>query len=204
VESSERHTQAKLRFSTFEEYLAYDDESDNLYELVDGSLVKLPPESEPNDSIANFLFLKFAQFGIPFRLIRPGKCEIQVPVLQPKDAANRYPDLVILDEVHLTLTQKRLTIKIEMPPPLLVVEVLSPGRANRERDTDRKRAQYAKRGIPEYWLIDPEYRAILVLKLEGEQYVEVGQFGEKDSIQSQLEMLQGFQMTVEQILRADG
>jgi Uma2 family endonuclease len=196
-------TQAKLRFSTFEEYLTYNDDSDDRYELVNGALVKLPPESELNDSIANFLFLKLVHFGIPFRLIRPGKCEIQVPVLQPKDAANRYPDLVILDEVHLTLTQKRLTIKIEMPPPLLVAEILSPGKANRERDSDRKRAQYARRGISEYWLIDPEYQVIKVLKLEEAQYIEVGQFRGKDCIQSQLKMLEGFQITAEQVLSAE-
>lgn len=143
-------TQAKPRFSSFEEYLDYDDGTDNCYELIDGELVELPPESEPNDTIANFLFLKFVELGIPFRLIRPGKCEVQVPVLQRKDSANRYPDLVIFVEIHLSLLQKRLTIKIEMPPPRLVVEVLSPGKANRSRDLDRKRAQYAQRGIPEY------------------------------------------------------
>ncbi|KAM3101755.1 Uma2 family endonuclease [Phormidesmis sp. 146-12] len=197
-------TVAKPRFSTFEEYLAYDDGSDNRYELVDGALIKLPPESELNDSIANFLFLKFAALGIPFRLIRPGKCEIQVPVLHKQDAANRYPDLVILDEVHLTLTQKRLTIKIDMPPPLLVAEVVSPGRTNRERDSNRKRAQYAKRGIAEYWLLDPEYQVITVLKLQGEQYIEMGQFRGGDVVQSQLEMLQGLRLTTQEILAADG
>jgi Uma2 family endonuclease len=167
-------TQAKLL--TFEEYLAYDDGTDNRYELIDGELFALPPESEPNDFIANLLFLKLVSAGFPPRLVRPGKCEIQVPVFQKGDAANRFPDLVILDEAHLSLTEKRLTIKRDMPPPQLVVEVLSPGKTNRERDLVRKRAQYAKRGIPEYWLVDRETETITVLRLEDEQYVEVGQF----------------------------
>ncbi len=31
---------------TLEEYLAYDDSTDNRYELVDGRLVTMPPESD--------------------------------------------------------------------------------------------------------------------------------------------------------------
>lgn len=45
-------TQAKPRFRTFEEYLNYDDGSDRRYELVNGELIELPPESEPNNAIA--------------------------------------------------------------------------------------------------------------------------------------------------------
>lgn len=177
-------TQAKPKFATFEEYLEYDDGTDNRYELIDGELIALPPESEPNDFIANLLFLNLVNAGFPVRLVRPGKCEVQVPVLEHGDAANRFPDFLILDEVHLSLTQKRLTIKIEMPPPLMVAEVLSPGKTNRERDLIRKRAQYAKRGILEYWLIDRENQSITVLRLQDEQYVEVGQFQGKQSIVS--------------------
>jgi Uma2 family endonuclease len=49
-----------------------------------------------------------------------------------------------------------LFITREMPPPRLVVEVVSPGKKDRDRDYIAKRQQYAERGIPEYWLIDPE------------------------------------------------
>jgi Uma2 family endonuclease len=62
-------TQAKPRFSTFEEYLSYDDGTGDRYQLIDGELVALPPESEANDYIANHLFLVFANAGIPPRLI---------------------------------------------------------------------------------------------------------------------------------------
>lgn len=177
-------TQAKPKFSTFEEYLEYDDGTDNRYELIDAELVALPPESELNDFIPNLLLVKLIEAGVPLRLIRPHTCEVQVPVLEKKDAANRYPDLVVLEEVHLSLTEKRLTIKSDMPPPQLVAEVLSSGKANRERDLIRKRAQYAKRGIPEYWLIDRENQSITVLRLDREQYIEVGQYQGKQSIVS--------------------
>lgn len=89
---------------TFEQYLEIDDETESRYELADGRLVELPPESEPNTSIANYLFLQLVNAGMPFRLVQPHACELQVPVLQAGDPANRYPDLVILREEHLELT----------------------------------------------------------------------------------------------------
>jgi len=167
-------TISKSKKLTFEEYLNYQDDTDERYELIDGELVALPPESELNDWIAVHLFLLLATAQIVNpRLIRVHSCEIQVPVLGPKDAVNRYPDLVILREEHLALTQKRLTITRDMPPPRLVVEVVSPGRANRERDYEHKRRQYAALAIPEYWLIDPELGKIIIFQLAETGYQEV-------------------------------
>ncbi len=177
-------TQAKPRFSSFDEYLSYSDGLENRFELIDGELTELPPESEPNSAIATYLLLTLVSVGIPFRLIKTYICEIQVPVLQPKDAANRFPDLVVLREEHISLTERRLTITVEMPPPQLVVEVVSPGKTNRDRDYLRKRAQYAARGISEFWLIDPKDKIITVLELQGDDYVVFATFQANSTIVS--------------------
>ena len=161
---------------TFEDYLAYEDDTDNRYELIDGELVTLPPESEPNNAIVSYLFLVLVNSGIPWRCIKTHLCEIQVPILREGDAANRYPDLVVLRPEHILLTATRLTITQTMPPPQLVVEVVSPGRVGRDRDYISKRSQYAARSIPEYWIVDPQEQMITVLRLESDQYVEVGVF----------------------------
>ena len=58
----------------------------------------------------------------------------------------------------------------------MVVEVVSPGRVGRDRDYISKRAQYAARGIPEYWIVDPQEQMVAVLRLESGEYVEVGMF----------------------------
>ncbi|ASC74171.1 hypothetical protein XM38_051460 [Halomicronema hongdechloris C2206] len=169
---------------TFEQYLNRDDDTDKRYQLIDGRLIELPPESEPNTSLANYLFLQLVNAGLSFRLIQPHACELQVAVLQSGDPANRYPDLVVLRPEHLELTQRRLTITFDMLPPSLVVEVVSLGERNRQRDYDRKRSQYAARGIPEYWLIDPIDKVITVLQLESGSYQEVGRFSGQAQIQS--------------------
>jgi Uma2 family endonuclease len=40
---------------TLEEYLTYDDGTDTKYELVDGELVEMPPESDRNNLISLYL-----------------------------------------------------------------------------------------------------------------------------------------------------
>ena len=189
---------------TFEQYLEIDDGTDNRYELVDGRLVELPPESEPNTSLANYLFLQLVGAGMPFRRVQPHACELQVPVLQAGDPANRHPDLTILREEHLELTQRQLTITFDVLPPHLVAEVVSPGQRNRDRDYGRKRKQYASRGIPEYWLLDPEEQVIVVLQLDEGSYSEVGRFTGSTHVQSpELERLGiQLQLTAEQIFNA--
>jgi Uma2 family endonuclease len=194
-------TQVHKQKLTFEEYLTYEDDTDNRYELIDGELVTLPPESEPNTAIVSYLFLVLVNTGIPWRWIKLHICEIQVPILREGDAANRYPDLVVLQPEHILLTASRLTITQTMPPPQLVVEVVSPGRVGRERDYISKRAQYAARGIPEYWIVDPQKQMVAILRLESGEYVEVRVFqGEQALISPAFPQLN---LTAQQILRGE-
>jgi Uma2 family endonuclease len=120
--------------------------------------------------------------------------------LQQRDSQNRYPGLVLLRSEHLALAQKRLTIKLDMPPPELVMEVVSPGKTSRDRDYVCKRAQYANIGIPEYWIIDPKLQAVLVLVLEDRNDVEHGTYQGKDAIVSPT--VPTLNLTAEQIFAA--
>ena len=52
----------------------------------------------------------------------------------------------------------------------LVMEVVSDSASDRHRDLVEKRAEYARAGIPEYWIVDPEEGRITVLTLEGTEY----------------------------------
>jgi Uma2 family endonuclease len=179
-------TRTTLKFASFDQYLAWSNDPSNAvegcYELIDGELVGLPTESGLNDGIANYLFLMLVTAGVPFQLVRPGKCEIQVPVLQPGDAANRIPDLVVLREEHLPLIQKRLTITVDMPPPMMVVEVVSPEKKQRDRDYINKLAQYEAIAIPTYWIVDPEQNKITVFQLERSRYQSLGEFRNTDLV----------------------
>lgn len=154
---------------TLEEYLAYDDGTDNRYELVDGKLVGMPPESDRNNLIALFLLAEFIKL-LPLRLIRHKDTEI---VVTGNRTRVRVPDLLILtEELLAAIGGRRATITADMPSPILVVEVVSPGKANRDRDYRYKRSEYAARGILEYWIVDPELAKVTVLSLVDGLYEE--------------------------------
>lgn len=52
--------------------------------------------------------------------------------------------------------------------PTLVVEIVSP--STRETDRHTKRRLYASSGLPWYWIVDPESRAVEVYTLEAGSY----------------------------------
>lgn len=184
--------EVKPRFQSFEEYLAYDDGSDKLYELFNGELIEMPPESGINVQIANRIFLIFALL-IGTDRVRGHGLELEVR----GEPRNRYPDLTIILEEHIQQLAKRNTIRLSMLPPLLVVEVVSPGELQRDRDFIAKRLQYQDCGIPEYWIIDPENKSVLVLELIDGIYQDVGIFAGDDLVISP--QFQDLSLRVEQI-----
>ncbi|GGA05369.1 Uma2 family endonuclease [Okeania sp. KiyG1] len=171
--------QVKHKFQSFEEYLSYSNNSEKLCELFNGELIEMPLESGLNVEIANFLLLRFALL-LGHRRVRGQGLELEVRG-EPK---NCYPDLTIIREEHIQLLSKWNTIRLSMSPPLLVVEVVSPGEIQRERDYIAKRIQYQDCGIPEYWIVDPETKTILILELIGKNYTEVGSFSGNDLVLS--------------------
>lgn len=194
-------TQAKPRFRTFEEYLNYDDGTDRRYELVGGELVELPNESTLNTQIAVFLIAAFLQLNMPYRRLG---IKQQVAVSSSEVTA-REPDLIVhSEESALALDgQKQALLTFEMPAPLLVIEVVSPGKPgdkNYDRDYVEKPKEYAARGITEYWLIDPARSVVILLYLDGKQYGEIGQFKDSECIISPT--FPELRLTAEQVLRA--
>ena len=181
---------------TLEEYFKYDDGTDSQYELVAGELVAMPPESPKNVQISLFLLVNFLKFVPVNRL--SNKVEI---VVAGSRATTRIPDLVVLtDELATALeSATRSTITLDMPPPALVVEVVSPGKANEDRDYRYKRSEYAARGIAEYWIVDPQINAVTVLILVDGFYEET-RFTGNSAIASTI--FPEFQLTVEQVLNA--
>jgi Uma2 family endonuclease len=164
-------TFTKARFASFEEYLTADvsDLPEERCEYWDGELVPVMTESKFNDALANYLYLLFVQAGINYRLICPHSCEVEV-IGRPK---TRFPDLTVLEDVHLILMDKNTRVTRDMPPPRLVVEVVSPGaesKPNYIRDYQDKRNQYAAIAIHEYWIVDPDRAWVMVGTLVSGDY----------------------------------
>jgi Uma2 family endonuclease len=150
------------RRMTLEEYLDYDDGTDTRYALENGELVEVPSESDLNNLIAIYLLAELLKF-VPVRLLRRGS-EV---VVNGYRTTTRIPDLMVLSEglAEALLGAKRSVVMPDMPPPALVVEIVSPGSSSAARDYRYKRSEYAARGIAEYWIIDPQQSQITVLTL---------------------------------------
>jgi Uma2 family endonuclease len=168
-------------YLTFEEYLAYDDGTDTRYELVDGVLVKMPPESEENNDIARTLLFELAKY-LPVSLLAYKDTEVEV---SGRRATCRIPDLLVhtAESKAALAGTTRATITRDMPPPALVIEVVSPGQANHDRDYRYKHTEYAARGIAEYWIVDPEIKQVTVCQWNKGLY-EDNVYAGTDRIQS--------------------
>jgi Uma2 family endonuclease len=179
---------------TLEEFLVYDDGTDKLYELENGELIDMPSESEINRRIAMFLSIYFSQLGIPAYQLTM-KTEVAV---SGSRVSVRVPDLLVLSEELATAMDgaTRSIVLMDMPPPLLVVEVVSPNQE--KRDYRYKRTEYAARGIAEYWIVDPIQQQVTVLEwVEGlyEEKVFVGENQIESSIFGSLDL------TVDRVLQ---
>jgi Uma2 family endonuclease len=181
------------KLMTLEEYLNYDDGTDTPYELVNGELVPMPPESYQNQTIAMALVAKFLQLGIPSRRLMV-KVEI---VIVGGRSTTRVPDLTLLSEELVLELQEtnRSTILTDMTSPTLVVEVVSPKQD--KRDYRYKRSEYAVRQISEYWIVDPILNKVTILELVEGLYEEKVYTGDEQIISPQFPE---FNLTATQIL----
>ncbi|MFS8837706.1 Uma2 family endonuclease [Synechococcus sp. R6-5] len=93
----------------------------------------------------------------------------------------------------------RGTIRLPMPPPLLVEEVVCPGVDHEKRDDQDKPKDYAARGIPEYWIVDPAKQSVSAVRWVGGEYEGEVKTGSGRIVSSVLPQLD---LSAEDILQA--
>jgi Uma2 family endonuclease len=154
--SGRSQTNATTKCMTLEAYLTYDDGTDTRYELVDGVLVAMGAENPLNPRIAMMLVFAFARIGVPEENLA---IRHQVNVSSTKATA-RQPDLIVhSDASDAAIMADGKILRAGEAAPLLVVEGASNtlnDRKSYRRDYEEKPVEYAERGIPEMWIIDPD------------------------------------------------
>lgn len=70
--------------------------------------------------------------------------------------------------------------------PELVVEVLSPGRVNEQRDREVKLSLYSRQGVQEYWIVDWRTRTVELYRRDGAELRLVATLRGEASITSPL------------------
>jgi Uma2 family endonuclease len=125
----------------------------NKYELVRGELFVTPPPSNAHEEVCAVLTRMLEPYVARHRLGRIYHPRAVIRVL----GSEVEPDLMVRP------VPPRTSVAWEDAPlPHLVVEVLSD--TTRRRDLSQKRSLYVDAGIPEYWMVDGERRAIAVVR----------------------------------------
>jgi Uma2 family endonuclease len=164
------------------------------YEIIDGELfVSRAPGDEHQYTTAQFTYElvswnRTSAAGEVF--IGPGV------IFSISDAVE--PDVVWLS--HERLVRFEEADRHLHGAPELVVEVLSPGAANRRRDLERKLRLYSERGVLEYWAADPRAQTVRVFRPGPTgALVLVATLGRDDTLTSPV--LPGFSAAVARLFR---
>ncbi|PHV63370.1 Uma2 family endonuclease [Cyanobacterium aponinum] len=151
---------------SFQQYLQYHDDTDTLYELVDGGLIPMSLGTGKHGDITEFINDLFKSIIKQENLPWTSK-DMKVGVRSPRGRkwdTSRIPDVTVLPvEQWQNLANREAVIDFNETPPILVVEVVSP--STRKTDYRSKRTEYAMLEIPEYWIIDPDEQIVTICTL---------------------------------------
>lgn len=172
-----------------EAYLWLTDRTTRLLEFTDGYIEVPPMPTDQHQTILLFLYELLATFLRPLG----GKVLVAPLRVQIRNGKYREPDIVLVRSANDPRRQNRFWLGADV-----VVEIVS--LEGPERDLVEKRADYAEAGIPEYWIIDPQTEAILVLVLQGSVYIEHGVFARGTAATSVA--LEGFAVSVSAVFDA--
>lgn len=135
---------------TYDDLAAFPDDG-RRHELLDGEHLVTPSPRTRHQRVLVHLVTALERHCGEHGLGRvyPGPVDL---VFSPNDVL--VPDLVFVSSARLaTVTETRITAA-----PEIVVEILSPSTARRDRGA--KRRLYEKFGVREYWLIDIDARIL--------------------------------------------
>lgn len=165
-------------------------EDGNIYEMIEGEIiVSRAPELFHQD-----ISLNLAHSIKSFLSQNPlGKVWVTPGVIFD-EFNSAIPDVAFVSSERLDDLIVEGRIK---GAPDLMIEIISPGAANRRRDRIVKKHTYGKFGVKEYWVVDPESRTVEIYRLDGREFQLAATLTAEDEITSPL--LAGYSFKVESV-----
>jgi Uma2 family endonuclease len=140
---------------TIDDYESFPDDGMR-HEILDGEHYVTPSPRTRHQVISRNLTIHIGSFLLdrPLGRLFPAPSDVYL---------SRF-DVVVPDLIFVANAGKAVvTDKNIQGPPDLVIEILSP--RTRKTDERTKRDRYARFGVREYWIVDPELETIKVLRL---------------------------------------
>lgn len=151
--------------------------NDKRYELLEGELIVVPSPKTYHQRISGNLSFKLRDFVLQRELGEVFDAPYDV-VLSEETVLQ--PDILFVskERSHI-ITEDNI-----QGAPDLVIEILI--FATQDRDRTWKRSIYAKYGVDEYWLVDPDKKTIQVLELGKKGYQQFKIFQTDQILESPL------------------
>ena len=176
---------ARIKY-TYEDYKHTPE--DKRYELIDGELILAAAPRRAHQRTDIKLATRLDSYVEAHDLGEVYAAPFDV-VLTDTDVVQ--PDLLFVSKERLNIINDDNV----RGAPDLVVEILSPSTAGRDRTV--KRTLYARHGVTEFWLVDTDTRNITVMLLREHGYEIVGIYGEGQTLTSPT--LEGFTLNLNEI-----
>lgn len=173
-------TKAQIKF-TYEDYKSLPYVERQRFELLEGELIPMTPSpgfahQAVSLELATQLHIFVKAKGLGTVLEAP----FDVVLGSPGEEQVVQPDILfVLKDRQQIIHEEEIR-----GAPDLVVEVLSP--STEEKDQVFKRTLYAKYGVQEYWIVDPDAKTIEVLTLGERGYERARLYTNGDALESPL------------------
>jgi Uma2 family endonuclease len=178
---------SKIKF-TYRDYKSLPESETKRYELLEGELVMVPSPTTYHQRISWNLERIIGDFMQKYDLGFIYDAPLDV-VFSQEDVAQ--PDILfIFKERSEIITEDNIR-----GAPDLIVEILSPATA--ERDRTYKRTLYARHGVKEYWIVDPDKQAIEVMTLGEAGFETVSVSKKEETLTSPL--LKGLRLNLKEV-----
>ena len=188
VTATEERTATAARKLTVQDYFALDAPDSERYELINGVLIMVasPNRAHQRSSIMLGSWMNIYVYERDLGWVFNAPFDV---LLSDTDVVQ--PDILFVSKER----EEIITPANVQGAPDLVVEILSPSSARRDRR--EKLALYAKHGVKEYWIIDPINRIIWLMLLRRGELEIAGEYGEGDTVSSTA--LAGFSVKVDDL-----
>jgi Uma2 family endonuclease len=175
---------------TYDDFVLFPDDGKR-HELIDGEHYVTPSPNMRHQAITGNMYFIIRSwlethpagrvFFAPFDVVMS-----EIDVVEPDllfVSAARVPEVLTAQHVRGT--------------PDLVIEVASKG--TRKRDETIKRRLYERKGVQEYWTIDPEIDVVRVYRRDGESFGRAEELSRERGDVLQTPILPGLDISVERI-----
>jgi len=154
-------TLRKDEYYTYADYEKWD--TKDRYEIIDGVAYAMAPPSIAHQGISGNLH------GQLFNFLKGKPGRVYAAPVGVRLNADKGDNTVLEPDIVVVCDRSKIGSQVITGAPDMVIEILSPSTAGRDRVL--KFNQYLQAKVREYWIIDPDSKTVSVHVLKGDEYI---------------------------------